>query len=118
MSATSSILWFAAFAGQVAWLFDMEIGYLLVYWACGTKQTWVLPLLTAVAFVIALTAFAVSLVSSRGALATGPHADDTDATDSEGLARFLGLAGVALNGIAMLVILAMGVPRLMLDPCK
>jgi hypothetical protein len=114
MSATSSILWFAVFAGQVAWLFDMEIGYLLVYWACGTKQTWVLPAVTAIAFLVALAGAVTSLLASR-IVTTGVEMEGTDVPAIE---RFLGVAGVALNVLAMAVILGMGVPRLMLDPCK
>jgi hypothetical protein len=109
-------LWTGLLAGPVVWFALLETNYVLSYVACETRHTWMLHVATAVA---------VLLVAGAGWLAwgAGPAEDDqrrsppvTRAT-SESRARWMSLAGVAVSGWFILVILAMEIPILVLRTC-
>jgi hypothetical protein len=110
-------LWTGLLAGPLVWAGLLETHYVLSYVACEVRQEW---------FLHAATALAVALVAAAGWVGwrSGPAEDDqrrsppvTRAT-SESRARWMSLAGVALSGFFIVVILSMEIPIIVLRTCQ
>jgi hypothetical protein len=97
-------VWAAALAGAVAWTAHNLLSAALVSFACG----WPIGLVLLHALTVGTLAVALA-----GAVVGGRRfvAATTDGT------RFVGGASVMLNALFALVIVAEGVPNLMLNPC-
>jgi hypothetical protein len=110
-------VWIAIIAGQLAWLCDLELGYLAVYWACGMHNRGPLLTISVVMFAVA----AGSTLYSWRVLARTTHGSRADAeravADRFDIERFLGQTGVLLGVLAVMLIIGMAIPRLTFDPC-
>jgi hypothetical protein len=97
-------VWFAAFAGAVAWTAHNLLSAGLVSFACG----WPIGLVLLHGLTVGTLCVALA-----GAVVGGRRyaAATTDGT------RFMGGASVLLNALFALVIVAEGVPNFMLNPC-
>lgn len=109
-------LWFGMLGGPLAWAAVLETNYVLSYVACEQRHTWMLHLATA--FALAIVALA-AVCAWRAAPPAG--AEDAASIDPDETAivraRFMALAGLALSVWSAIVIVAMHVPVLVLQPC-
>lgn len=109
-------LWIGILAGPVVWLAVLEASYVLSYAACESEHTW---------FLHGANIFSILLVAGAGWLAwrSGPAPAQGPLTPRgtpemrETRARWMSTAGVALSLWFILVILAMEIPVLVLQPC-
>lgn len=106
----SPSVWFAFLGGPVAWAAHLLVVYGIVYLPCG----WRLPLLLLATGLFALVAIAAGLVA--WGKVKGSPARDTDALKG-GRNRFVGIAGLLNSSLFLLIILAQGVPPLVLGTC-
>lgn len=94
------------------WLVDLQLGYWLVYWTCGTRAWFALPLASAMSLAAVVVLGAVSFRRWRA---------PAEAAQSEAAAhraRFLALLALVLSGFIALVVIAGAIPRFVLDPCS
>ena len=113
-------IWASLLTGPICWLVLLEVSYLLAGVACETRSTWFMHLAVVAALVIVGSA---GYAGWAAAVRDRHPAGDTDSpplsqeTRLE-RSRWMSLAGVALSGWFMLVILAMEVPILVLRECQ
>lgn len=97
-----------------AWLFEMQVSYATVKWACAADARWVLLVLPLGS--IALVAFAGWLSWScwtmlhENAVLEGARMEDRS--------YFLALGGLAMSALFLLLILTSYAPRYFLSPCE
>ncbi len=128
---TGVLLAFGVFGGGTAWVLHLGLSYASVPWVCAEGATWVLHLLTTVTVLLSAAATGASIAVWRRPPSTGgarpadegeagvPAADVTAlARTSDRTTRFLALAGMILSGFFLVLILAEGMPLLLLEnPC-
>ena len=106
-------------AGPLAWSALLETNYILSYVACEQRQTWMLHLAASVA--LSLVAGAAALTWRAAPLGLSYEREreaSTDPVDTAIIrARFMAIGGLALCAWFALVIIAMEIPVLVLDPC-
>lgn len=105
-------LWIGIAGGPAVWFADLQTAYLLAYYACHAHSRVPLMVETLVALGLATACVIVAWRQMRHfseASEEGGQPDDR--------ARFMGIAGVALSGIALLTIVAATIPRFVLSPC-
>jgi hypothetical protein len=99
--------------GPVAWAFDLGLSYANVYHACSTGHYYVLHVISAVTFILALSGAVVGWREYE----TVRNASDEGGSPFD-RTHFLSLLGVAASlGFAM-VIIATAVPKIILSPCQ
>jgi len=98
-----ALLWFALSAGIAAWAAHLLLFASLVEFVHDNGYFWLFHVGNAVCIALALVALYLSWLVYRA----GEGADEEDATP-EGRMRFLGVLGLASNGINLLLILAEG----------
>jgi hypothetical protein len=105
-------LWYGAGGGLLAWTLHLVVGYFLITGSCLDTEARVAgdPVLTSALFV-ALTLVLAALAA--GAL----FAAARFAREARSWRRFLGVAGVLLDGLALGTILLGGTQLLWLGPC-
>lgn len=101
-------------AGFAAWALDLACSYVLEQHTCSSGHHYVLHVISAACFAIALTGFGTGLVEFRRFPGTtteegGSHFDR---------AHFQALLGMAFSLSFALVIIAGSVPRWILSPCE
>jgi hypothetical protein len=105
-------LWWGILIGPAAWLLDQGMSYAIDQHACSTGHFYLLHLLSAVWFLMALTG---ALVAWRQ---LGPV---RDANDEGGSPRdrswFMAWLGILMSVLFALTIVALVVPKLVLSPC-
>lgn len=105
-------LWYGILIGPLIWSADQWISYSLVAHACSTGHFYLLKLITAISFVIAMSGALVAtlnLARTREASTEGGSVADRS--------RFMAILGIAASlGWATLIV-AMGIPRFILSPC-
>ena len=111
-------LWVGVLAGPVVWAALLETNYVLSYVACEQRHTWMLHTSTLVALVLV----AAAAVAARRAAPPLEHVKDEPPStdpDTTGLtrARFMAIGGLALCAWFAIVIIAMEIPALVLNPC-
>ena len=105
--------WIGIVGPPALWFLDQQVNVVLVPWACGHAQPWVLHAVSA-AFLVATLATAW--------LAWREHA--AASRDVDGVAtrrdrrRFMSLVGLLSSGLFSLVIIAQEIPNWLLDPCQ
>jgi hypothetical protein len=109
-----AVEWTGVLAGPIAFALDLLISYSLVKWTCGSQHTVVLHLVTLAALLIV----AGGAFASWTALASTPdHASSAGGRPVD-RARFMALLGLAMSGFFAVVVIANGIPRLILDACQ
>jgi hypothetical protein len=112
-------LWAGLLTGPVAWLSLLQFNYTASYVACETRSTWFMHGAVASAFVLVAVAGMVAWRARYTGLAdedtaTYPMSDRTRIQRS----NWMSLAGVAISGWFLVVILAMEIPLLVLKECQ
>ncbi|HET7209874.1 MAG TPA: hypothetical protein VFI95_25100 [Terriglobales bacterium] len=106
-------VWWCMCAGPLAWAADLGFSYVLAQHACSTGHHYVLHVITAVCFVIALTGFAAGWTEykklPREVEDKGPRPLDR--------AYFQILFGIVFSLAFSVVIIAGAVPRWILSAC-
>ena len=113
-TSSPPLLWAGLFAGPAAVLLNLQINYMLVPWTCLTGHRFVLHLVMLAALSIAI---AGGLSAWRGWKQMGREWPD----GSGGAVprnRFMAALGVLLSIFSFIVILALGIPNFILNPCQ
>jgi hypothetical protein len=109
----SGALWFALFAGMIAWAIDEQLSYAITYKACSTGRYWLVDVVTAATVALSVLGIFLGFSGLRGVGLHGPtgskYADRT---------RFLAMSAIALDVGFTLLIIATAVPKAMLSPCQ
>jgi hypothetical protein len=114
------LLWFGFLGGAIAWSIHLVAAALVAEWGCfsGLQQTtyggitlvaWILIVLSAAMFLMAVLATIAAWAGSRR---VSGSADDSDLPPHEELDRFLARFGVAASGVFTFIILAESLPIL------
>jgi hypothetical protein len=98
-------LWTGVLAGPLAWSAQLEAMYVLSYVACEQRATWMLHLCTAAS----LAAVAIGAILAWRARTADPR---------DRLSHFMATGGLIFCVFFAIVILATGIPPLLLDPCS
>jgi hypothetical protein len=103
-------------AGPLTWAALVETNYVLSYVACEHRGAWMLHLASGVALVVigagaAIAWLAAPPLGARDVPSIGPG------DVAEARARFMALTALALCGWFALVVIATGIPVLVLHPC-
>ena len=110
---SSGSLWWTMIAGPLAWAVDLAFSYVLAQHSCSTGHHYVLHVITAVCFLIALSGFVTGVAEYRAlpqeAREEGPRPIDR--------AHFQALFGIVFSLAFAMVIIAGAVPRWILSPC-
>jgi hypothetical protein len=107
-------LWVGLFAGPVAFLLHLQVGYMLVPWACANGHR----------FVLYLTMLAALLIAAAGGLSAwrGWQRFGKQWPDGSGGAvprsRFMAIMGIVLSVFFFITIIAQGIPNFILTPCQ
>lgn len=114
-----AVRWAGVFVAPLAWAALLETNYSMSYVACEQGRTWMLHLATAIAMVlIAAAAFGTWRVLpppvEESAASTASQPERT----ALARARFVSYAAFGLSLWFALVILAMEVPAVLLQPCS
>jgi hypothetical protein len=119
--------WFAFLGGAAAWALHLMVGYVLTEIACRSERLDVvllgLPGLDVFGFAVTLVAAATAVGAAFVAFATFPNGaradpvDDTGDHETFGRRRFMAFAGLVMNGLFMIAILAAGLPFMFLRTC-
>jgi hypothetical protein len=112
-------LWIGVLAGPIAWSALLEINYILSYVACEQRQTWMLHVAAAAALSLVAAAAAFTWrAAPLGLTYEREREASTDPVDTAIIrARFMAISGLALCAWFALVIIAMEIPVLVLEPC-
>jgi hypothetical protein len=107
------MLWFGVFAGPAAWFLDLGFSYSLAQHVCSTGHEYLLHLITALCFVLALLGLLAAFVANREIPDQASHEGGSVLDRS----RFLAYMGYIFSIGFGLTIIAGGVPRWVLPPC-
>jgi len=107
-------LWIAVLVGPTVWFVSMLANFALAPWACafGWKPA---------EFVVALLALAITVVAGLASWKLWRDVGLEMPGETGGAVardRSLGLAGVLLNGMFVLVIVAQAIPNIVLRACE
>lgn len=109
-------IWAGILAGPLTWAALLETNYVLSYVACEQRGAWMLHLATGVALVVIGAGAAIAWRAAPPLRVHQiPSARPPDAAASR--ARFMAIAGMGLCAWFALVVLATGIPALVLHPC-
>ncbi len=112
--AAPATIWWAMFAGPLAWVLDMGFSYMLEQHTCSTGHHYVLHVITVVCALIALSGFVAGFLAHSSippeATETGPRPVDRT--------LFQLVFGIAFSLAFFVVIVADAVPRFILNPCQ
>ena len=108
-------LWFTVFAGPISFLLHLQLGYMLVDWACRENGVLVLDLITIGAIALALIG---ALVGWRIWVRLGREWPKGSRGGPIARSRFMSMSGVLLGLMFALVAMAQGYPALVLNPCQ
>jgi len=101
-------------AGPLAWMFQQQISYLLVKFAC--KHGWHLPF-----HLVSLSALLLIVAGAFVAWRTWRQAGQQWPSGSGGAvprSRFMAVLGLLLSGLFFLLIVAQSIPSFILGPCQ
>jgi hypothetical protein len=106
--------WTGVLAGPIAFALDLLISYSLVKWTCDSQHTAVLHLIT----LGALLLIAGGAFAAWTALAATPAQASSGGGRPVDRARFMALLGLTMCAFFTVVVIANGVPRIVLDACQ
>ena len=101
-------------AAPVAWLFQLQVTYLFVLYACSTGQHFTLHLVSILTLVIAAGGGFVAWRNWQQAGREWPNQDEGVIPRS----RFMAVLGVLTSALFFLLILASWIPSFFLGPCQ
>ncbi|HXG92889.1 MAG TPA: hypothetical protein VNN73_11055 [Blastocatellia bacterium] len=107
-------LWFAFFAGPVAWLLNLQVSYILVPVACATGHALALYIIPLGALLLAASGL---LVAWREWLRAGKQWPD-ESSNTIGRSRFMAVLALLVSTLFFLAILAQAIPNFILGPCQ
>jgi hypothetical protein len=107
-------LWWSLVAGFAAWTIDLGLSYMLEQHSCSTGHYYVLHVISAVCFLIALSGFGTGLLEFR----RFPGETSEEGGSPFDRAHFQALIGMIFSLSFALVIIAGWVPRWVLSPCE
>jgi hypothetical protein len=107
-------LWAGILAGPVAWAVDLSASYALVKWTCASQREAVLHLITLASLLVIVGGAVVSWVALQHTAADVP----TDGGGPRQRARFMAILGLASSALFALMIIAIAIPRWVLDACQ
>jgi hypothetical protein len=112
--ATRSLVrqWTGVLLPPVAILFDVNLSYILVQYACFSGRVVVLWLVT----LATLAMVALSAWYSWRVLDTDTSAPEHDAVARQ-RARFMGITGLSLSALALVSTIMLAIPKAMVPPC-
>jgi len=105
--------WTGVLTGPLALAADQVSSYALVKWTCGHQQIVVLHLIT----IGALVAIAGGAFASWRGLSEVPAEATLDGGRSFDRGRFMAVLGLATCALFAVLVVAMAVPRWMIDAC-
>jgi hypothetical protein len=111
---SAAILWAGLLVGPLAWGADLMVRYALVHWSCGTQQTVVLKIISAVTLLVVIGA---GFVAAR-AYSQIPAGAPTDGGRPIDRSRFMALGGMLTAALFALVVIAGAIPPWVLDACR
>jgi hypothetical protein len=112
-------LWIGLLAGPLIWLSLLQTNYILAYVACETGRTWFMHLATGLALMlVAAAGFGAWRASGGPIMADEQLTGPLDPETQRQRARWMSLAGVALSGWFIIVILATEIPIVVLRECQ
>jgi hypothetical protein len=106
-------LWSGILAGPVAWALDLTVGYAIVHWTCNNQRAAVLRAITPAALLLV----GLGAVASYVALQRTEGDEPTDGGRPRQRARFMALLGLTLCAFFALTIVALAIPKWVLDVC-
>ena len=108
------LLWTAMLAGPIAAGLNLQLGYALVKWACATRHTDVLIVMTVGALTTALVGAALGwwCLTKIGAAANEQGGRTTDRS------YFLAVVAIGFNVLLVLLNVMWAVPAFVLSPCE
>lgn len=110
--ASVAALWWGILVGPAAWSLDQGISYAVDQHACSTGHFYLLHLISAVGFFLAMTG---ALVASRQlALVRDGHDDGGSPRDRS---WFMAWLGILMSSVFALTIVALAVTKIVLSPC-
>jgi hypothetical protein len=109
----AAVLWTGLLAGPLAWATDLMVRYALVHWSCGTQQTIVLKLISAVTLIVIIGG---GVVAAR-TYSQIPSGAPTDGGRPIDRSRFMALGGMLTAALFALVVIASAIPPWVLDAC-
>ena len=107
-------LWAGILAGPLAWLLSLQIGFMVVPWACVTGQQ---VAVHSVMLLCLLSVAAAGLVAWRNWHRAGAEWPG-EASGILPIERFMSIGGVLLSSIFFLLIVAESVSALILGACE
>ena len=108
------LLWTSMLSGPLAFALNLQVGYALVKWACSRNQTFVLPIVAAVTFALAVWGAWLGwscLVKLR------PSADELGGRIVD-RSYFLAVVAIGLNLMLALLIATSAYHPAFLSPCE
>ena len=119
--------WFAFLGGAAAWVLHLTVAYVIAEIGCQSQRLDVrllgIPGPDFFGFALTLLAGATAVGAAVTAFrlypgeATGDPVDEPGARESIGRDRFMAYAGLIMNGIFLVAILAGGLPFMFLQSC-
>jgi len=108
-----TVQWIGVLAGPIALALDQLSSYALVKWTCGHQHVWVLHAIT----LAALAAIAGGAFAAWTTFMEAPRDASLDGGRSTDRGRFMGVLGLATCALFAMAVVAMAVPRWMIDAC-
>jgi uncharacterized membrane protein len=106
-------LWAGVLLGPIAWTLDEGLSYSLEQHACSTGHFYVLYVLTVVTLILALSG---SAISWRQLTIIGKRSEEGGNILDR--SRWMARLGIALGIGFAVVIIALAVPKVLLNPCS
>ncbi len=113
-----ALQWAGVLAGPVAWIFDEGLSYSMVQHACSTGHFYVLHVVSIVALLIGLSGVFISWKNLMTLPASREEKGETPGGSPMDRAVFMAKLGLMLSAGFVLVIIALGVPKVMMSPCQ
>jgi hypothetical protein len=107
-------LWAGILAGPIAWLLSLQIGFMVVPWACATGKHLAVQIVMLLCLLLVATAGLIAWRNWHGAGAEWPG----EADGILPIERFMSIGGVLLSSIFFLLIVAESVSALILGACE
>jgi hypothetical protein len=106
--------WVGFFLPPAAFFVHLQIGYVLVPWACTTRSWgWIHVVNVLSVLCAALGTWAAWRVHARAE--SGARNDDAGAVPRT---RFLGVVGICMGGMFVLLLVAQSVAAIIISPCQ